>query len=200
MEWLKCWTGGDQVALRKKRLISRFRTDSGQTALYVSFRLHIPRSEMRYPPDHGPYSHEVSHGYLNFPALCPTGRYGEGLAEVGRVSYWWFLGLEDAHSMFIARSIGGFKRRLYEGGSALRPQSYSDAAAVYLVLLDRFCRTKGNSPDWFAFSELFRLGKRVSAPKDASEEMRFRIFSRLCSRAFGSRVASVMESMGIPAK
>lgn len=60
-------------------MIIRFRVDEGGTAIYVRSRLHIPRRYMSFPPDHEPYSQEMSHGFMNPPPIARSTRFGEGL-------------------------------------------------------------------------------------------------------------------------
>ena len=189
MEWLKRWTGKDQVRARGKRMISRFRADNGGVALYVDFRLHIPRKEMRFPPDHGPYSHEVSHGYIVFPALSPTGRYNEGLTEVSRVAYWWFLGLDERWRPFERRCLETLKRHYDEGGDLGDVPGYAGAAGVFLTLARRFCARKDGSIDWHHFATLFRASKGKPG------------FDRLveaAERAFGPKARALMEQLRLP--
>ncbi len=189
MEWLRYWTGKDQVRARGKRMISRFRADDGGIALYVGFRLHIPRAEMRCPPDHGPYSHEVSHGYIVFPALSPTGRYNEGLTEVARISYWWFLGEDERWRRFERKCLETIKRHYEDGGDLGDVPGYAGAAGVYLALARRFCALDGNSIDWRRFAALFRAagGKRGFGQLAAEAE-----------RAFGADARVLIEQLRLP--
>ena len=191
MEWLRRWTGKDQVRARGKRMISRFRADDGGVALYVDFRLHIPRKEMRFPPNHGPYSHEVSHGYIVFPALSPTGRYNEGLTEVSRIAYWWFLGLDDRWRPFERRCLETLKRHHDEGGNLGDVPGYAGAAGVYLTLARRFCVQKDGSIDWHRFAALFRAARAEGKPG----------FDRLvetAERAFGPDARALLKQLRLP--
>jgi len=197
MEWLKVWTGRDSVRLRKKRMISRFRIDQGATALYVSFRLHIPRKEMRFPPDHGPYSHEVSHGFVGVGAIAPTGRFNEGLTEVARTSYWHFLGLNDASVAFRGKCLVGLVQHMFSGGSALDAPGYAGAAALYFVIMDHFCRHPDGNPDWHQFTKLFNLASEAEIDKNASEEDRWRLLVDLCGKAFGKEARLVLKGLGM---
>ncbi len=189
MEWLKRWTGKDQVRARRKRMISRFRVDKGGVALYVDFRLHIPRKEMRYPPDHGPYSHEVSHGYIGFPALSPTGRYNEGLTEVSRVAYWWFLGLDAQWQPFERRCLETLKRHYDEGGDLAGVPGYAGAAGVYLALARRFCAREDGSIDWHRFAALFRA---------AGPQKGFDRLAEAAERAFGPDARALIKQLRLP--
>jgi hypothetical protein len=185
MDWLAVWSGKDQVALRGKRMISRFRADKGGVALFVDFRLHIPRAELRFPPDHGPYSHEVSHGFLNLPAICPTGRYSEGLTEVGRTSYWWFLGLEDAWRPFYRRSLDALRQHRDQGGTLADVPSYGAAAGIYFTLLDACCRDAARRPDWHHFARLLHHARTIQVPKTATEAQRFELMIKTSADVFG---------------
>ncbi|MHC4340068.1 MAG: hypothetical protein ACYSX0_07650 [Planctomycetota bacterium] len=193
MEWLKRWTGKDQVVARRKRMISRFRVDKGGVALYVDFRLHIPRKEMRVPPDHGPYSHEVSHGFIGFPAISPTGQYNEGLTEVSRVAYWWFLGIDHAWQPFSYERLSGLKRHYEEGRGLDEVKGYGGAAAVYLALLQRFCRREDGSPDWLRFAELFRVARALRVEGD-----RWQLMERAAGRALGTEARELIETLRSP--
>jgi hypothetical protein len=195
MDWLKSWTGKDQVAARGKRMISRFRADKGGVALFVDFRLHIPRAEMRFPPDHGPYSHEVSHGFLYLPAISPTGRYNEGLTEVGRTGYWWFLGLEDAWRPFYQRSLDGLRRHVDKGGNLTDVPSYGAAAGVYFSLLDACCRDAAGRPDWRHFSRLLHRARKVEVPKTATESQRLDLLTKTCHDVFGRDATAVLNAL-----
>ena len=195
MDWLKTWTGKDQVAARGKRMISRFRADQGGVALFVDFRLHIPRAEMRFPPDHGPYSHEVSHGFLYLPAISPTGRYNEGLTEVGRTSYWWFLGLEDAWRPFHRRSLNALRRHVDKGGALTDVPSYGAAAGVYFSLLEACCRDAAGRPDWHHFARLLRRARAVEVPKDTTERQRFELLIETCGEVFGRDATAALDAL-----
>ncbi|MHC4493364.1 MAG: hypothetical protein ACYTDU_17280 [Planctomycetota bacterium] len=195
LDWLEAWTGKDQVAARGKRMISRFRTDQGGVALFVDFRLHIPRAEMRFPPDHGPYSHEVSHGFLYLPAISPTGRYNEGLTEVGRTSYWWFLGLEDAWRPFHRRSLAALRSHVDKGGTLTDVPSYGAAAGVYFSLLEACCRDAAGRPDWHHFARLLRRAREVTVPKTATREQRFELLAATCRDVFGRDATAVLEAL-----
>ena len=198
MEWLKDWTGRDEVRRRKKRMISRFRVDESGTALYVSFRLHIPRQEMMIPPDHGPYSHEVSHGFINVSVIAPRGRFGEGLTEVSRTSYWEFLGLNNAANTFRRKCLTLLKEHMCQGGTVLDGQGYATAAALYFVLMDHFCRDVDGSLDWFQFNKLFKLDREVEVDKNTPEEIRWELFVDVCENAFGKRAREVLRGLGLP--
>lgn len=196
MDWLKTWTGKDPVATRGKRMISRFRADQGGVALYVDFRLHIPRAEMRFPPDHGPYSHEVSHGFLYLPAISPTGRYNEGLTEVGRTSYWWFLGLKDAWRPFYRRSVEALRKHTDKGGTLADVPSYGAAAGVYFSLIDACCRDAAGHPDWRHFGRLLHRARAIDVPKSATESQRFDLFTATCHEVFGRDAREVLNQYG----
>jgi hypothetical protein len=197
LEWLKTWTGRDEVRRRGTRMIARFRVDNGGTALYVGFRVHIPRKEMTIPPDHYSYSHEFSHGFVSFPALTPTGRFAEGLTEVSRTGYWRFLGLQEASAAFQQRCLIGLTQQMYAGRSVLDASSYGEAASLYFVLMDHFCRTPDGTLDWLKLSDLFALADvNVSAKAGAAE--RWQLLARLSEKAFGAEVRSVLAALGVP--
>ncbi len=198
LDWLREWTGRDQVAFRGKRLIVRFRTDEGGTALFVDFRLHIPRKEMKFPPDHGPYSHEASHGFIGFPAICPTGRYLEGLTEVSWTSYWWFLGIEDSWRPFQLNCLKGLGTFLEKGGKLEAVPSYGAAAGVYLGVEEAVREGKGGIPDWSRFTKLFEAAPGVDVAKDASVPERFRIFAEICGKALGPKASDQLRKWGLP--
>jgi len=198
MDWLKVWTGKDQVAARGKRLISRFRTDKGGVALYVDFRLHIPRAEMKYPPDHGPYSHEASHGFIGFPAICPTGRYGEGLTEVGRTSYWWFLGLDQSWKPFRLKCQHALAEHRSKGATLDKVPSYGAAAGVYFSIEEAVRSRPGDLPDWALFSKLFETARNVEARKDMTIPERFELFAAVCEKAFGPKARGLIKALGSP--
>jgi len=198
LDWLREWTGSDQVASRGRRLIVRFRTDEGGTALFVDFRLHIPRKEMRCPPDHGPYSHEASHGFIGFPAICPTGRYAEGLTEVSRTSYWWFLGLDDSWRPFRQNCIQGLGTHIEKGGKLDAVPSYGAAASVYLRIEEAVREGKGDEPDWSLFTKLFEAARGVDVAKDTPAPERFRVFAEICGKAFGAKAGDLLKKWGLP--
>jgi hypothetical protein len=198
MEWLKEWTGNDEVQLRRKRMIARFRVDEGGTALYVSFRLHIPRREMRKPPDHEPYSHEVSHGYVYFPAISPTGQFNEGLTEVSRTGYWHFLGLESVSVAFRQKCLIGLMHHMCLGGTVLDAPGYAGAASLYFVLMENFCRGAGEQLDWYKLTNLYNLAKEVEVDEGTSEVERWQLVADLCERAFGEETRSVLTALGLP--
>jgi len=198
LDWLRVWTGKDQVAVRGKRLISRFRVDDGGTALYHDFRLHIPRKEMQIPPHHGPYSHEASHGFIGFPAICPTGRYAEGLTEVSRVAYWWFLGVDDAWRPFAGRCLGALRDHYDASGELVDVPSYAAAAGVYLVLQQKFCSRSDDDPGWMRFATLFRNAARTEVPRDASPAQRFALLVRVSEETFGKDAGKVLETLRLP--
>lgn len=200
LDWLRVWTGKDQVATRGKRMISRFRVDDGGTALYVDFRLHIPRKEMQVPPGHGPYSHEASHGYIDFPAICPTGRYAEGLTEVSRISYWWFLGVDDAWRPFRETCLGSLRDHYEAGGGLADVPSYAAAAGVYLVLLRRFCEGPEEDPEWQRFGALFRGAADAEIPAGATSAQRFALLARACEETFGKAARDVLQTLRLPAE
>ncbi|MHC4579055.1 MAG: hypothetical protein ACYTED_16805 [Planctomycetota bacterium] len=193
LDWLRVWTGKDQVAGRRKRLISRFRVDQGGTALYVDFRLHIPRKQMQVPPHHGPYSHEASHGYMTFSAICPTGRYNEGLTEVSRTAYWWFLGIDDAWRPFQDGCLRSLKKHYDYAGTLEDVPSYGAAAGVYLTLLRRFCCGPEGDPDWVRFTPLFCNAVARRPPRGLEPEARFALFADVCQQTFGAEGRRVLE-------
>jgi len=194
MEWLKEWTGRDEVKRRKRRMISRFRVDEGGTAICVSFRLHIPRRYMTFPPDHGPYSHEMSHGFVSFPALTPTPRFAEGLTEVSRAAYWWFLGLEEASESFCEREVAALEKSISEGRTVLEGHDYATAAGVYLLLARRFCRDASGEIDWHQFATLFPRARRLPVPTDAGEQERWQLMVKVCQQTFGAEARHLLES------
>ncbi len=196
IEWLKTWTGNDEVHRRGMRMIARFRVDDGGTALYTGFRVHIPRREMTIPPDHKPYSHEVSHGFVSFPAITPTGRFAEGLTEVSRAGYWHFLGLDEASTAFQQRCMIKLTQHTYAGGTVPDASSYAEAAALYFVIMDHFCRTPGGELDWLRLSDLFALAK-VDARTSTDEPERWRLLAGLCEKAFGKETRSVLAGLGL---
>ena len=198
MEWLKEWTGNDEVRQRRKRMIARFRVDEGGTALYVSFRLHIPRREMRIPPDHEPYSHEVSHGFVYFPAITPTGRFAEGLTEVSRTGYWHFLGLDDASVAFRQKCLIGLMHHMCLGGTVLDAPGYAGAASLYFVIMDHFCQGAGEQLDWHKLTKLYTLAKEVEIDREATEVERWQLVADLCEIAFGEETRSVLTALGLP--
>jgi len=198
LDWLRHWTGQDQVAQRGKRLISRFRVDDGGIALYVDFRLHIPRKEMVVPPHHGPYSHEASHGFIGFPAICPIGRYGEGLTEVSRTAYWWFLGLEDSWRPFQERCLAALRDHYEDSGTLQDVPSYAAAAGVYLTLLRRFGTGKDGAPDWTALGRLLEIARSTPVPAGATEAQRFALLATTAEKAFGSDARAVIERLRLP--
>ena len=198
MEWLKEWTGNDEVQRLRKRMIARFRVDEGGAALYVSFRLHIPRREMLNPPDHEPYSHEASHGFVYFPAITPTGRFNEGLTEVSRAGYWHFLGLESASVAFRQKCLIGLMRHMCLGGTVLDTQDYAGAAALYFVLMDHFCPEAGEQLDWHNLTQLFDIARDAGINEQAGEMVRWQSMVDLCERAFGKETRSVLAALGVP--
>jgi hypothetical protein len=198
MEWLKEWTGNDEVRQRRKRMIARFRVDEGGTALYVDFRLHIPRREMRKPPDHEPYSHEVSHGYVYFPAISPTGRFNEGLTEVSRTGYWHFLGLDNASITFRQKCLIGLMHHMSLGGTVLDTTDYAGAAALYFVIMDHFCPAADEQLDWHNLTQLFNLAKDAGINDQVGEMMRWQSLVDLCEIAFGEESRSVLTALGVP--
>jgi hypothetical protein len=197
MDWLTEWTGKDQVRSRGKRLISRFRTDQGGTALYVSFRLHIPRKEMKRPPDHGPYSHEVSHGYIGFGAICPTGRWNEGLTEVSRVSYWHRLGL-PAWRPFRQKCLDSLDEHRAAGGDLGKVPGYGGAAAVYFRLMERCAPDRDGQPDWAGLAALLSKARETNVPKGMSTKERFLLFASVCEAVWGEEGRAVLEELGLP--
>jgi len=198
MEWLKEWTGNDEVQQRRKRMIARFRVDEGGTALYVSFRLHIPRREMRKPPDHEPYSHEVSHGYVYFPAISPTGRFNEGLTEVSRTGYWHFLGLDNASIAFRQKCLIGLMHHMCLGGTVMDAPGYAGAASLYFVIMDHFCPGAGEQLDWQNLTTLFTLAGDAGVSEQAGESVRWQSMADLCEEAFGKEARSVLTALGVP--
>jgi hypothetical protein len=197
LEWLKIWTGNDQVRRRGMRMIARFRVDDGGTALYTGFRVHIPRREMTIPPDHYSYAHEVSHGFVSFPALTPTGRFAEGLTEVSRAGYWRFLGLHEASTAFQQRCLILLTQQMYAGRSVLDASSYAEAASLYFVLMDRFCRTPAGTLDWLKLSDMFALAD-VNVPAKAGAAERWQLLAHLSEKAFGPEARSVLAALGVP--
>jgi len=198
MEWLKEWTGNDEIRLRRKRMIARFRVDEGGTALYVSFRLHIPRREMLIPPDHEPYSHEASHGFVYFPAISPTGRFNEGLTEVSRAGYWHFLGLESASVAFRQKCLIGLMHHMCLGGTVLDTTDYAGAAALYFVIMDHFCPGAGEQLDWHNLTQLFNLAGNAGINEQAAELVRWQSMADLCEKAFGKETRSILTALGVP--
>ena len=198
MEWLKEWTGNDEVQQRGKRMIARFRVDEGGTALYVNFRLHIPRREMIKPPDHEPYSHEASHGFVYFPAITPTGRFAEGLTEVSRTGYWHFLGLDSASVAFRQKCLIGLMRHMCLGGTVLDAPGYAGAASLYFVIMDHFCQGAGEQLDWHNLTNLYNLARETSINEQASELERWQLVADLCEKAFGEQTRSVLTTLGLP--
>jgi hypothetical protein len=196
LDWLKVWTGKDQVAARGKRLIVRFRVDDGGTALFVDFRLHIPRKEMRFPPDHGPCSHEASHGFIDFPSICPTGRYGEGLTEVSRTSFWWFLGLDGSWKPFRANCLRSIEEQ--RGKTLDEVPSYAAAAGVYFSVEDAVRTRAGDTPDWSVLSKLFEVARGVEVSKDMSVPTRCGIFAEVCEKALGAKAMAALKTLGLP--
>ncbi len=198
MEWLKEWTGNNEVQLRRKRMISRFRVDEGGTAIYVSFRLHIPRREMLKPPDHEPYSHEASHGFVYFPAISPTGRFNEGLTEVSRTGYWHFLGLDNASIAFRQKCLIGLMHHMCLGGTVLDSSGYAGAAALYFVIMEHFCPGAGEQLDWHNLTKLFNLAGDAGVNEQAGESVRWQLMADLCEEAFGKETRSVLTALGVP--
>ncbi len=198
LEWLKEWTGNDEVQQRGKRMIARFRVDEGGTALYVNFRLHIPRREMIKPPDHEPYSHEASHGFVYFPAITPTGRFAEGLTEVSRTGYWHFLGLDSASVAFRQKCLIGLMRHICLGGTVLDAPGYAGAASLYFVIMDHFCQGAGEQLDWHNFTNLYNLAGKTRINEQASELERWQLVAELCEKAFGQEARSVLITLGLP--
>jgi hypothetical protein len=145
---------------------------------------------MRFPPHHGPYSHEVSHGYVGFPALSPTGRYKEGLTEVSRIAYWWFLGL-DRWRPFERRCLEVLKRHYDEGGHLGDVPGYAGAAGVYLTLARRFCARKDGLIDWHRFAALFRAARAEDKPG-------FDRLARTAERAFGPDARALLKQLRLP--
>jgi hypothetical protein len=198
MEWLKDWTGRDEVRRRKKRLISRFRLDQSGTSLYHSFRLHISRGWMKFPPSHGGYSHEASHAFINFPAITPTGHFNEGLTQVSRTSYCHFLGLDDTYRRDCLFAL--LKWYMDSKGTVLDAPGYGGAAALYFVLMDHFCRRPDGNPDWHEFAKLFNLAGEAEGRVDenTSEQERWRLLIEVCEKAFGKEAREVLEGLGLP--
>lgn len=196
LDWLEAWTGRDQVAARGKRLIVRFRVDDGGTALFVDFRLHIPRKEMKFPPDHGPCSHEASHGFLQFPSICPTGRYAEGLTEVSRTSFWWFLGLEGSWKPFRANCLRAIEAQ--RGRTLDQVPSYGAAAGVYFSVEDAVRAPALAAPDWSLHSKLFEAARGVEVPKDMPVPARFGVFADVCEKALGLKARAALTKLGLP--
>jgi hypothetical protein len=197
IEWLKTWTGNDVVRNRGMRMIARFRVDDSGTALYTGFRVHIPRRNMTIPPDHEPYSHEVSHGFVYFPAISPTGRFAEGLTEVSRAGYWHFLGLDEASTAFRQRCVITLAERVYAGGTVPEASGYGEAAALYFVIMDHFCRAPAGELDWLKLSDLFAMAK-VDVDTRTDEAGRWRLLAGLCEKAFGHETRSVLAGLGVP--
>ena len=201
MEWLKDWTGRDEVSLRKKRMISRFRLDQSGTSLYHSFRLHISRGWMTFPPSHGSHNHEASHGFINFPAITPTGHFNEGLTQVSRTSYCYFLGFsKDTYRRDALYNL--LKWYMHSEGTVLDAPGYGGAAALYFVLMDHFCRRPDESPDWHKFTKLFNVARQAEGRVDenASEQDRWRLLVEVCEKAFGKEARQVLQGLGLPPK
>lgn len=199
MEWLKDWTGRDEVRLRKKRMISRFRLDQSGTSLYYHFRLHISRGWMTFPPSHGGYSHEASHGFLHFPAIVTTGHFGEGLTQMARTSYCYFLGFsKDTYQRDALYNL--LKWYMYSEGTVLDAPGYGGAAALYFVIMDHFCRRPDGNPDWHKFTKLFNLAREAESRVDenTSEQERWRLLVEVCEKAFGKEAREVLQGLGLP--
>jgi hypothetical protein len=196
LDWLAMWTGKDQVAARGKRLIVRFRVDDGGTALYVDFRLHVPRQEMRFPPDHGPCSHEASHGFIDFPSICPTGRYAEGLTEVSRTSFWWFLGLDRSWRPFRSNCLRAIADQ--EGKTLDHVPSYAAAAGVYFAVEQAARARAGDTPDWASLSKLFVVARDVGVAKEMPLPARFGVLADVCEKALGPKARAALTTLGLP--
>lgn len=198
MEWLRVWTNADQVRKRGKRMIARFRNDKSGTAIYVDFRLHIPRKHMRGPPDHEPYSHEAAHGYTGFGAISPTGTWNEALTEVGRTAYWHFLGIDAAWKPFRAICLESLANHHARGGTLENVKGYGLTAGVYFRLLDACCPGSKGAPDWRAWTPLFDRARTIAVPKGASKTERFTMFAAVIEAQFGKRGRRVLEEIGLP--
>jgi hypothetical protein len=198
MEWLKDWTGRDEVRRREMRMISRFRLDQSGTSLYHQFRLHISRGWMRLPPSHGGYSHEASHGFINFPAITPTGHFNEGLTQVSRTSYCHFLSLDDTYRRDCLFAL--LKWYMDSKGTVLDAPGYGGAAALYFVLMDHFCRLPDGNPDWHQFTKLFNFAREAEDKIDEnmSEQDRWRLLVEVCEKAFGKEAREVLQGLGLP--
>lgn len=198
MEWLKDWTGRDEVRRRDKRMISRFRLDQSGTSLYHSFRLHISRGWMKFPPSHGVYAHEASHGFINFPATTPTGHFNEGLTQVSRTSYCYFLGFsKDTYRRDALYNL--LKWYMHSEGTVLDAPGYGGAAGLYFVLMDHFCRRPDGNADWHEFTKLFNVAREAEdrVDENTSEQDRWRLLVDLCEKAFGREARSVLEGLGL---
>jgi hypothetical protein len=199
MEWLKNWTGRDEVRRREARMISRFRLDQSGTSLYYHFRLHISRGWMTFPPSHGGYSHEASHGFINFPAITPTGHFNEGLTQVSRTGYCYFLGFsKDTYRRDALYNL--LKWYMHSEGTVLDAPGYGGAAALYFVLMDHFCRRPDGDPGWHKFTELFNVAREAEGMVDenTSEQDRWRLLVEVCEKAFGKEARSVLEGLQLP--
>lgn len=199
MEWLKDWTGRDEVRLRKKRMISRFRLDQSGTSLYYHFRLHISRGWMTFPPSHGGQDHEASHGFLHFPAIVTTGHFGEGLTQVARTSYCYFLGFsKDTYRRDALYNL--LKWYMHSEGTVLDAPGYGGPAALYFVLMDHFCRRPDGNPDWHKFTKLFNFAREAEGRIDenTSEQDRWRLLVEVCEKAFGKEAREVLRGLGLP--
>jgi hypothetical protein len=199
MEWLKDWTGRDEVRRRKKRMISRFRLDQSGTSLYYHFRLHISRGWMTFPPSHGGHGHELSHGFVHFPAIETTGHFGEGLTQVARTSYCYFLGFsKDTYQRDALYNL--LKWYMYSEGTVLDAPGYGGAAALYFVLMDHFCRRPDGKPDWHKFTKLFNFARQAEGRFDEnmSEQERWRLLIEVCEKAFGKEAREVLQGLELP--
>jgi hypothetical protein len=199
MEWLKDWTGRDEVRRREMRMISRFRLDQSGTSLYHQFRLHISRGWMTFPPSHGGYSHEASHGFINFPAITPTGHFNEGLTQVSRTSYCYFMGFsKDTYRRDALYNL--LKWYMHSEGTVLDAPGYGGAAALYFVLMDHFCRLPDGNPDWHQFTKLFNFAREAEdrVDENMSEQDRWRLLVEVCEKAFGKEAREVLQGLGLP--
>ncbi|MHC4656374.1 MAG: hypothetical protein ACYS91_15360 [Planctomycetota bacterium] len=189
----------DEVRLRKKRMISRFRLDQSGTSLYYHFRLHISRGWMTFPPSHGGQGHEASHGFLHFPAITTTGRFGEGLTQVARTSYCYFLGFsKDTYRRDALYNL--LKWYMHSEGTVLDAPGYGGPAALYFVLMDHFCRRPDGKPDWHKFTKLFNFARQAEGRVDenTSEQDRWRLLVEVCELAFGKEAREVLQGLGLP--
>ncbi|MHC4460606.1 MAG: hypothetical protein ACYS30_04160 [Planctomycetota bacterium] len=199
MEWLKDWTGRDEVRRRKKRMISRFRLDQSGTSLYYHFRLHISRGWMTFPPSHGGHGHELSHGFIHFPAIETSGRFGEGLTQVARTSYCYFMGFsKDTYRRDALYNL--LKWYMHSEGTVLDAPGYGGPAALYFVLMDHFCRMPDGNPDWHKFTKLFNVARQAEGRVDenTSEQDRWRLCFEVCEKAFGKKAREVLQGLGLP--
>lgn len=199
MEWLKDWTGRDEVRRRKKRMISRFRLDQSGTSLYYHFRLHISRGWMTFPASHGGHGHELSHGFIHFPAIETAGRFGEGLTQVARTSYCYFLGFsKDTYQRDALYNL--LKWYMHSEGTVLDAPGYGGPAALYFVLMDHFCRRPDGNPDWHKFTKLFNVARQAEdrVDENTSEQERWRLLIEVCEKAFGKEARKVLQGLGLP--